>query len=108
MKEQASNQVPDIELIGWDVVQTYAEYKQKINSYQSNASTICHLGLFTFKNETGNNVPIEEVMSWTVENSNLPDFSFWSDRVDKGNLLAMTVSGYEQGKAAGEIARGIR
>jgi ABC-type uncharacterized transport system substrate-binding protein len=42
-----------------------------------------------------------------AENSDLPDFSFWADRISYGTLCAMTVSGYEQGVAAGEIAKGI-
>ena len=42
-----------------------------------------------------------------MENSNLPDFAFWKDRVDKGTLCAVTVLGFEQGRAAGKIARSI-
>ena len=65
------------------------------------------LGVFEFKDENGNNVPLEQVQQWTVENSTLPDFSFWEDRVDKVTLCAVTVSGYAQGQAAGKIAKGI-
>jgi len=53
------------------------------------------------------NVSLEQVQSWTVENSTLPDFSFWQDRVEKGTLCAVTVSGFAQGHAAGQIAKGI-
>lgn len=107
MKEDADSELLETEFISWDVVETFDEYKQKVNEYQTKADAICHLGTFTFKDENGTNVPYEDVMRWTVENSNLPDFSFWSDRVDMGNLAAMTVSGYEQGKSAGEITYGI-
>ena len=48
-----------------------------------------------------------EHQRWTNENSNLPDFTFWKDRVDKGTLCAVTVSGSAQGKQAGEIAHAI-
>ena len=35
------------------------------------------------------------------------DFSFWKDRIPYGTLCAVYVSGYEQGLAAGEMAREI-
>ena len=47
------------------------------------------------------------MQKWTVENSKLPDFAFWIDRVHFGTLGAVTVSEREQGRAAGRIARGI-
>jgi ABC-type uncharacterized transport system substrate-binding protein len=46
-------------------------------------------------------------MKWTAENSKLPDFGYWIDRVHYGSLAAVTVSEREQGLAAGRIARGI-
>lgn len=104
LKEKASSDLSYFDFISWDVLDTYQEYKQKIKEYQSRADAIVHLGVFSFKDETGNNVSYEEVMEWTVENSNLPNCSFWEDRIVRGNLASVTVSGYEQGKAAGEIA----
>jgi ABC-type uncharacterized transport system substrate-binding protein len=68
---------------------------------------IALLGIFTYKDQLGNNVPYTEVLKWTAENSNLPDFSFWKDRIAYGTLCTVTVSGYEQGLAAGKIARGV-
>jgi ABC-type uncharacterized transport system substrate-binding protein len=65
------------------------------------------LGIFNLKDEAGKNVTYQEVQKWTVENSRLPDFAFWIDRVHYGTLGAMTVSEREQGRAAGRIARGI-
>lgn len=106
MKEEAG-QLNGLKIVNWDIVDTYAEYQNKIMSYQNDSDAVLHLGIFTFKGADGANVPIEKVMEWTVNNSNLPDASFWADRVDKGNLLAMTVSGYQQGLAAGKIAFGI-
>ena len=46
-------------------------------------------------------------MQWTAENSKLPDFAFWRDRLDYGTLVAVAVSGYEQGLAGGKLARRI-
>ena len=105
--ENAAEQFPEIELVHEGVIYTFEEYKQKINKYQTEVDAIASVGIFTFKDENGDNVSMEEVSKWTVENSNLPDFTFWQDRIDHGILCGVTVSGYEQGMAAGQIARGI-
>lgn len=107
LKAMAGSDLGAFDFIRWDVVDTYARYQKKIKEYQDQADAIVHLGVFSFKDEMGNNVPYEEVMEWTVGNSKLPDCSFWEDRVVRGNLASVTVSGYAQGKAAGEIANGI-
>jgi len=89
------------------VLETFEEYKKTIKDCEGKADALGMLGVFEFKDENGTNVPLEQVQRWTVENSRLPDFAFWRDRVDKGTLCAVTVSGLAQGKAAGKIARSI-
>jgi ABC-type uncharacterized transport system substrate-binding protein len=106
MKEK-QNQLPEVEFISWDVIHTFAEYKQKMADYQTTADAVGLIGIFLFKDENGENVPYQEVLRWTAENSRLPDFTFWEDRISYGTLCTVTVSGYEQGLAAGNIARGI-
>jgi ABC-type uncharacterized transport system substrate-binding protein len=106
MKENQS-QLPDVEFISWDVIRTFDEYKQKMTEYQTTADAVGLIGIFLFKDRQGENVPYQEVLRWTAENSNLPDFSFWGDRIGYGTLCTVTVSGYEQGLAAGKMARGI-
>jgi len=106
MKEKAS-QLPGVEFVSWDVIYTFEEFKQKMTEYQTTADAIGMIGVFNFKDENGENVPFEDVLRWTAENSNLPDFSFWESRIPYGTLCTVTVSGYEQGLAAGKIARGI-
>ena len=106
MKEKL-NQLPDVEFVRWHVVNSFAAYKQMIQSYQTTVDAVALLGIFTFKDESGSNVPYTEVLRWTAGNSKLPDFSFWKDRISYGTLCTVTVSGYEQGLAAGRIARGI-
>jgi ABC-type uncharacterized transport system substrate-binding protein len=107
MKEKAPKQLREFEFISWDKIITFEEYKQRISELQSEADAIALLGIFTFKDENDENVPYQDVLKWTAENSNIPDFSFWEDRVSYGTLCAVTVSGYEQGYAAGKIAKGI-
>jgi ABC-type uncharacterized transport system substrate-binding protein len=106
MKAQLTR-LPDVEFTRWDVIRTFAEYQQKVQEYQSTVDAIGLIGIFGFKDEKGVNVPYQDVLRWTAENSRLPDFTFWGDRVLYGTLATVTVSGYEQGLAAGRIARGI-
>jgi ABC-type uncharacterized transport system substrate-binding protein len=105
--KQALHQVPDVDFVSWDVIHTYEDYKKKIIEYQTGVDAIALLGIFTYKDRNGENVPYREVLRWTTENSRLPDFSFWKDRISHGTLCTVTVSGYEQGLAAGKLARGI-
>ncbi len=97
----------DVEVVSYDLILTFDEYKQKVEEYQTTVDAIAMLGVFNFKDENGENVPFQEVLKWTSENSTLPDFSFWEDRISHGTLGSVTVSSYEQGLAAGEIAREI-
>lgn len=99
--------LPEIEVVSWDTIKTFEEYKQKVMMYQKTVDALGSLGIFSYKDKTGKNVPYQEVLRWTVENSQLPDFSFWHNRVKAGTLCAVAVSGYEQGFNAGEIARKI-
>jgi len=106
MKEQAPL-LPDAEFASWDTITTYEEFKQKMVEYQTTVDAVGLIGIFNFEDENGADVPFEEVLRWTAENSNLPDFSFWESRIPYGTLCTVTVSGYEQGLAAGSIARSI-
>ncbi len=99
--------LPDIEVVSYDVIATFDEFKQKVLAYQSQVDALGFLGVFEFKDEAGKNVPMEDVLKWLQANSKLPDFSFWEDRVLKGTLCAIAVSGYEQGYQAGVFARRI-
>jgi ABC-type uncharacterized transport system substrate-binding protein len=105
--KQKSAQLDDVELVSLDTIKTFAEYKQKIKEYHLTADAIALIGIFNFKDAQGANVPLQDVLRWTAENSRLPDFSFWSTRVRYGTLCAVNVSEYKQGVAAGRMARAI-
>ncbi len=107
MKQNESELPQDVKITGYYVINTFEQYKKTVNDCGGKVDALGMLGVFEFKDENGNNVPLEQVQQWTVENSTLPDFTFWKDRVDKGTLCAVTVSGYAQGEAAGKIAKGI-
>ena len=106
MKER-QHEVSGVEFVQWDVIHTFDEFKQKMREYPDKADAIALIGVFNFKDERGKDVPYQEVLKWTAENSSLPDFAFWGDRVHYGTLCAVTVSEREQGLAAGQIARAI-
>jgi ABC-type uncharacterized transport system substrate-binding protein len=101
------DELPEIEVVAWDTILTFADYQQKVAEYQHTADAIALIGIFNFKDEQGVNVPYQEVLKWTAENSSLPDFGFWIDRVHYGTLASVTVSEREQGLAAGRMARAI-
>ena len=105
--EQKQAQLPDMEFISWDTIHTFKEFKEKVRVWQTKADALGLLGIFHFKDENNENVPYLEVLKWVAENSSLPDFSYWKSRIEGGTLCAVTVSGYEQGLAAGKIAKGI-
>ena len=106
MKANAAR-LPGVEFVSWDVITTFDEYKKKMLGYEGQVDAVASLGIFGFKDASGQNVPYAEVLKWTALNSKLPDFSFWESRIGPGTLCTVTVSGYEQGLAAGRIARGI-
>jgi ABC-type uncharacterized transport system substrate-binding protein len=101
------DQLPDVEFTSFDIITTFAEFQQKMTEYQTTVDAVGLIGIFRFKDENGKNVPYQDVLRWTAENSTLPDFSFWADRISHGTLCSVTVSGYEQGLAAGKMAKAI-
>jgi len=101
------HQFSDIEVVSYDIIPTFDEFKQKVLDYQDKVDALGFFGVFEFKDENGKNVPMEDVLKWLQENSKLPDFSFWEDRVFKGTLCSVSVSAYEQGYLAGIYARDI-
>lgn len=105
--ESAMPQLAGMTIVAADTVPSFADYKRKIAEYQNRADIIGTIGIFNLKDADGRNVPYQEVQRWTVENSKLPDFAFWIDRVYYGTLCAVTVSEREQGRAAGRMARTI-
>ncbi len=106
MKSQLK-ELPEITVVSWNYIDTFRNFKKRIRELQNQADAIALLGIFTYKDDAGKNVPYTQVLKWTAENSNLPDFSFWEDRISYGTLCAVTCSGYKQGLVAGKIAYGI-
>lgn len=91
----------------WLQPETFEDFKKEILSIEDDIDGIGMLGVFRFLGDDGAFVDYEQVLKWTVENSPIPDFSFWDTRIERGTLCAVTVSGYEQGELAGSMARRI-
>ena len=101
------NSFPGVEIVDWALLRRFDEFKRKMMEYQTTADAVAMLGVFNLADDTGKNVDYEELLRWTAANSELPDFSFWETRVERGTLCAVTVSGYQQGLQAGKMARRI-
>jgi len=80
-------------------------WKAKVKELQSTVDAIGIYMCHTIK-EGGQEQSLapEDVMEWTLDNSNLPGFSYFDFTVRDGVLCGVAASGYEQGKAAAEIA----
>jgi ABC-type uncharacterized transport system substrate-binding protein len=87
--------------------QQFEAYCQAVAAAQGQADALLHLGILTLVDAAGRPVPYQVVQRWVVDNSRLPDASFWMDRIHHGTLASVTVSETEQGRAAGRLARAI-
>lgn len=96
-----------VEVVSWLQPRTYTEFKRAMLALQDTVDAVGMLGVFRFTGEDGKFVDYETVLRWTAENSRLPDFSFWETRIERGTLCAVAVSGVEQGRIAGAMARRI-
>jgi len=80
-------------------------WKAKLKDVQS---TVDVLGLYlyhTIKEKDGKvSLSSETVLGWTLQNSQIPEFTFSDFTVRDGALCGVVVSGYVQGKAAAKMA----
>jgi ABC-type uncharacterized transport system substrate-binding protein len=105
--KKAQQELGDVEIARCDFADTFEEFKQIVKGYEGVVDAWTALGYFELKDAEGKNMQYQDVSRWTTENSNLPDFTFWLDRVHYGNLCTVSVSAFAQGQDAGKIARGI-
>lgn len=82
--EEKAGELPGVRFVAWDVIRTFEEFTQKIRDYPGQADANALIGIFSFKDENGRNVPYQDVLKWMVGNSHLSDFSFWGDRPSHG------------------------
>ncbi|MCW8944389.1 MAG: sugar ABC transporter [Sedimenticola sp.] len=88
------------------LIKSWVEWKVQVSKAREHGYDAIIMGLYhTITDLDGKNVPADAVMTWTVENSKIPLFSFWDFSVGKGKALGgLVLSGEEQGRLAGTIA----
>lgn len=88
------------------LIKSWVEWKVQVSKARQHGYDAIIMGLYhTITDLDGNNVPADQVMSWTVENSKIPLFAFWDFSVGKGKTAGgLVLSGEEQGRLAGSIA----
>jgi hypothetical protein len=112
-KERYLDKVSDspLEIIGPIQVETFAEWQEKINEYQTKADLLGILTYHQLRDEDGSVVPAPEVVKWTVHNSDLPEVGILTFHAEDGYMMALGVSGYETGIyvgiLGGEIFSGV-
>jgi ABC-type uncharacterized transport system substrate-binding protein len=105
--EAAMSRLPEAQVVAVDRVATFEAFKRRVQAYPAIADAVVYLGIFSLADGAAGNAPYQVVQRWVVENSRLPEISFWIDRVHYGVLASVTVSEREQGLAAGRLARAI-
>ncbi|MFC2060224.1 ABC transporter substrate-binding protein [Chloroflexota bacterium] len=82
----------------------YGDWKAKIEELQMKVDAI---GIFMYhtlkEGDQEQSLPPEDVLRWTLNNNRLPDFAFLDFTISSGVLCGVTVSAYEQGKAAADM-----
>ncbi len=86
----------------------FDEWKSDLKEINQSVDALGIYMYFTLKDENSNeNLPDEEVLQWTLENTTLPSFCFEEFSVKGGVLCGETQSGFEQGKEAALMASEI-
>jgi len=94
-----------IEIYGLYSTDDFATWKAKVKELQSKVDSI---GLFVYhtikEKDEELSLPAEEVLRWTLKNSQIPEFAFSDFTVREGALCGVVISGYVQGKTAAKVA----
>jgi len=88
------------------LVDTFSEWKTHIKDARTLGYDAVLVGLYqTLIDEHGANVSESDVIEWTSENIDVPPFGLWDYSVGPLKTIGgYVISGYEQGRLAGEIA----
>ncbi len=98
-------ETPSIEVTEYFTTNDFDTWKAKVDELQTSVDAIGIYVYHTLKEKGGEtSLPPETVLGWTLANNKLPDFAFSDFTVKDGVLCGVTESGYEQGKAAAQIA----
>ena len=102
-----AKEYPEIEILGFHMAKTFEEYKEFILDYQDEADGFLLDGFAIFLDENGKAMSVGEVMTWTVQNSNVPEVVVIEEAVENGALAGLNSAPYNHGQKAWEIAKEI-
>ena len=91
------------------LIQDWEIWQSQVKNSADNQFEAIVIGLFhTLRNDKGQHIPAEDVLSWTSENTPLPLFALWDFAVGKNKAIGgLVLEAYYQGAAAAEMAQKI-
>jgi len=98
-----------LELLGSIQIESFERWKQEVLKYQEIADVLLISHYQTLKPSEGKErvVPAKDVIQWTEENTRLPNMGCWSFFVKDGGMMAIAISGNEQGEVSAKMAVSI-
>lgn len=90
-------------------ISTLSEWRTQVQSAYKDGVGAIIVGLYhTIVDDSGTNVPAEQILAWTNEQSPVPLFGFWDFSVGEGKAAGgVVLFGQSQGEAAGESVMAI-
>jgi ABC-type uncharacterized transport system substrate-binding protein len=85
-------------------ISTFDAWKNTVIQCQDSAEALGLFVYFALKDSSGNTVPADEVLKWTLENNKLPEFAILDFTVENGALCGVIETGHTQGKLAAQLA----
>lgn len=105
--KNASKNIDEFDFIGFENPRFFSEYKSRIEYYQGKSDVIILTALHTIKRDTGEIIPLSEIIEWTVKNSEVPEIYIIEEGIQAGAFLTISVSPYEHGRVAAELVYNI-
>ncbi|MFA5366759.1 MAG: ABC transporter substrate binding protein [Dehalococcoidia bacterium] len=96
-----------IEMIGFAQLNTFDEWKAAVTEYQTQVDFVGIITYHQLRDDSGNVVPAQDVVDWTVANNNLPELGFLTFHAEDGYLSTAGVDGYKTGIYTGIIGGDI-
>jgi ABC-type uncharacterized transport system substrate-binding protein len=96
----------EVDVLDWCKPVTFDEWKRIVKDCQSRADAIAVYVYHTVlpSPDSKQSINPEEIISWTIHNSDIPILGFLPFAAEDGSLCGVLESGMEQGKIAGQMA----
>ncbi|MCP4650429.1 MAG: hypothetical protein GY853_10170 [PVC group bacterium] len=86
------------------VSDSFSVWQKKIKEWQDSVDAIVLITPNEITDDDGNSIDYKNVINWIVDNSRLPDITFWKVYVKEGIMAASADSDIKQGVYAGIMA----